>query len=439
MKFNFSKKSMVIGGIVATGAITLMSAMLNVNSGEYVRYQKPDGTYTWFTTPGIKFIIPFVSTLTTYQETTTVAFSASEDTRDAASLGEMPATIKFADGYTGKGEFTFRFRISADPDQLEKMHVAVKNQRNLIGNTMLPAATALLNQTSNQFTGSDYAQGGKGQYEARLIDQARNGLLSVKRVRKEVDAVVADQTGADNRSSNNTAKVYEYVFEIQEDANGVPLRRQLDIKDYGIQFAQVTMGNFGESPELEQFLSDRRQKERERVNRINEQNVERENATTAMLKGETKRIQAKNEALMKKDAAVIAEQQKVAVEREKANLSIVQKEKELKIAQSNEGIQKANATAAKYEAQAILEKGQAEAKVTAAKYKALGDNKDIYLAEIQRDISRDLYRNLRDFKVQMPTNYINGGSESNGMQSNLDVITGFGALGMMEKSLNAAK
>jgi uncharacterized membrane protein YqiK len=213
----------------------------------------------------------------------------------------------------------------------------------------------------------------------------------------------------------------------------------LDIKEFGIKFAQVTMGSFNESTELEQFLADRRKMQKDRVNRINEQNVERENAITESLRGETKRIQAKNKALMIKDAAVIAEQQKVAIEREKANLSIVQKEKELKIAQSNEGIQKANAVAAKYEAQAILEKGQAEAKVTAAKYKALGDNKDIYLAEIQRDISRDLYRNLRDFKVQMPTNYINGGGENSSMQSNLDVITGFGALGMMEKSINGVK
>lgn len=398
--FNPSKKLIGVVGAAVGVAILGMASLENVASGEYVRYQKPSGEYEWFTTPGIKFVIPFVSTLTTYQETTTVAFSASEDTRDAASLGEMPATIKFADGYTGKGEFTFRFRISADPDQLEKMHIAVKNQRNLIGNTMLPAATALLNQTSNQFTGSDYAQGGKGQYEARLIDQARNGLLSVKRVRKEVDAVVADQTGADNRASNNTAKVYEYVFEIQEDANGIPLRRQLDIKDYGIQFAQVTMGNFGESAELEQFLSDRRLKERERVNRINEQNVERENATTAMLKGETKRIQAKNEALMKKDAAVIAEQQKVAVEREKANLSIVQKEKELKIAEANEGIQKANAAAAKYEAQAVLEMGLAEAKVKKAHYAAI--DKEVLRLEVQRETMKANARAYEKQGITMP-------------------------------------
>lgn len=438
MKFVPTKKHIIAGISTLALLVTASSAILNVNSGEYVRYQKPSGDYEWFTSPGYKFVMPFVSTIETYNETSTISFSFSEDTREAASLGEAPFMTKFADGYWGKGEYTFRFKLSPDPDQLEKMHIAVKNQRNLLGNTMLPAATALLNQTANQFTGADYAQGGKGQFESRLIDQARNGLLSVKRVRKEVDSVVADQ-GKDERAMNQTAKVYEYVFETQLDSKGMPLRRQLDIKEFGIKFAQVTMGSFNESPELEQFLADRRKMQKDRVNRINEQNVERENAITESLRGETKRIQAKNKALMVKDAAVIAEQQKVAIEREKANLSIVQKEKELKIAQSNEAIQKANAVAAKYEAQAILEKGQAEAKVTAAKYKALGDNKDIYLAEIQRDISRDLYRNLRDFKVQMPTNYINGGGENSGMQSNLDVITGFGALGMMEKSINGVK
>ena len=43
--------------------------------------------------------------------------------------------------------------------------------------------------------------------------------------------------------------------------------------------------------------------------------------------------------------------------------------------------------------------------------------------------------NLKDFKVVMPHNYIGGGSGDSGkLTSNLDVITGFSALGLMEKS-----
>lgn len=348
-----------------------------------------------------------MSTTTTYQELTTVTFSNSEETRDSASVAEMPALIKFADGYTGEGEFTFRFRLSPDDEKLEMMHKVVKRQSALEGNTLLPAANELLNQTANQFTGSGYAQGGKGEFKARLQDQARNGMLTVKRTRQEVETVVADQGKDDSRSQNNTAKVYEYVMEVQTDYQGNDLRTPLDIEQYGITIAQVTMGDFAESPELGDFLSDRREKERESKNRIDEQRVERENAITAGLKGETARIQAKNKALMVKDAAVIKEQQKVAIEKEKANLSVIQKNKELAIATANEGIQMANAKAAKYEAEAALEMGLAEAKIKKAHYEAI--DKEVLRLEVQRETMLANARAYEAKGIQMPL--IVGGSD----------------------------
>ena len=84
---------------------------------------------------------------------------------------------------------------------------------------------------------------------------------------------------------------------------------------------------------------------------------------------------------------------------------------------------------------ATKEKGLAEAAVTAAKYKALGQNKDIYLAEIQRDIATAVYTNLKDFKIEMPHNYVGGGDGSGKMTSNLDVITGFAALSTMQNAM----
>merc|ERR1712048_1199644 len=104
----------------------------------------------------------------------------------------------------------------------------------------------------------------------------------------------------------------------------------------------------------------------------------------------------------------IAEKQKVESQKLK-DLAVIDKLKELEIAQSNKEIYKANAEAAKYDAMAIRAKGEAEAAVLAAKYKALGANKEIYLAEMKRDTAKLLYTNLSNFKVVMPTNYIGGG------------------------------
>ena len=43
-----------------------------------------------------------------------------------------------------------------------------------------------------------------------------------------------------------------------------------------------------------------------------------------------------------------------------------------------------------HEARAIVAKGEAEAKVTASIYAALGRNKENYLAEIQRDTAKSI-------------------------------------------------
>ena len=78
----------------------------------------------------------------------------------------------------------------------------------------------------------------------------------------------------------------------------------------------------------------------------------------------------------------------------------------------------------------------------AAKYKAKAQNKEIFLAETQRDMATALYSNLKDFKVEMPQNVIVGAGGADGggagrMPSNLDVITSFSALGLMEKAVRS--
>jgi hypothetical protein len=100
--------------------------------------------------------------------------------------------------------------------------------------------------------------------------------------------------------------------------------------------------------------------------------------------------------------------------------------------------QKANSDSSVYEARAIAAKGKAEAEVLAAMYKAKAQNKEVYMAEVQRDIAKSIYGNLKDFKVEMPHNYIGGGGNSGHLTSNLDVITGLAALGLMEKSGQAS-
>jgi uncharacterized membrane protein YqiK len=104
--------------------------------------------------------------------------------------------------------------------------------------------------------------------------------------------------------------------------------------------------------------------------------------------------------LKTKDAAVISEEQKVAVAEQQAKMQKVIKEKDLANAIADLKIQEAGYNAAKFEAQKIREKGLAEAEVTAAMYKAK-DNK-VYMAELELENNKALYKALPEVQVTMP-------------------------------------
>merc|ERR1712224_452421 len=101
-------------------------------------------------------------------------------------------------------------------------------------------------------------------------------------------------------------------------------------------------------------------------------------------------------------------------DRKAQDLAVIQKDKELAVARAELDIQKANAQASKFAAEAIAATGKAEADVLAAKYRAKAQNKDIFLAETQRDIAQTMYSNLKDIQIQMPQNVIVGGGDGKG-------------------------
>ena len=228
------------------------------------------------------------------------------------------------------------------------------------------------------------------------------------------------------------------------------------MRQYGIEVTQVLLSDPEPEQALKVLLVDKKRLVALRIKAVQEQETFKAQAKTEQLKKEIQRTREVQDAQRIKELAVIAQQKEVEVAKQVAEREVIeqnklagiahiQKDKELQIAKSNFDIQKANNEAAFHEAKAIAVKGNAEAAVLAAMYRAKAQNKDIYMAEIQRDISKELYRNLKDFKIQMPHNYIGsgGGGGTGGdvgtMTSNLDIITGFSALGMMEKLTKAAR
>ncbi len=443
---NISWKGLVAGGLAAIVGGSAFIGMFSLNTGEFAAVRQPGGEVTVYTEPGVHFRIPFLTNKNEYNEVSTVCFDRKED--DSASLDKGMYEVTFSDTYKVGLNLCFRLQLPADAGKMEKIDSVAKGNYNLQRNTFAASLTDLMAYTANQFTGEDFMQGGFNEFKNRLQDQAVNGLYITKRVPMTVTREVGDAgVNVDNKKVT-TGQSVVYKAEIQRDPKtGEPLRQESQLAKLGVRVIQVSVtGDPVPEKDLQEFMQKKKDRIRERAAIKEEQETERQKAITEQLKGDRERVQAKQKMLREKDAAEITAQKEIAlakaaaqrekVDRQKvADLAKIDKLRELEVAKANEGIQKATYNAAKFEAKAIKEKGLAEATVTKAKYDALAKNKDVYLAEIQRDISVRMYDNLSNFKVQMPENYING-SGSNQMQSNLDVITGFGALGMMDKATN---
>lgn len=408
-----------IKGVLVAGAIIIgLNSFITVSVGESVRVQNNiTGGHTWYTSQGMKPVLPFFTNVERFSDVVTIAVTDDKEVSDTAGSVQSPMYVKFADGYGGKIEASFRVKMPVAPADLEKIYQDVKTPRNLYGNTLRTFASDMINLTTDQFLAQDFMQGGKGAFKQRLYDQGQNGMLVTKREKVEVEGQVADQTLGGDRSQNEVAKQMVTKVIVQLDENGKPLRRDHSLKKYNIEVVQADFISFEPDNDLNGYMETIKERERARAKVVADQSLERDLAVTEQLKGERERITAKNKRLMEKDAAVIAEQQKTAVESERANLAKVQKDKELAIAKANENIQKANYAASKYQAQAELEVGLAQAKIKKADYEAI--DKEVLRLEVQK---ATMLANAEAYKakgIQMPL--IVGGS--NGDTNPLEMMS----------------
>lgn len=424
------------------------NAWFQTNAGyTYVYQNNLNGQLSVYTEPGVYFRLPGFSRVEVYKQVMTISFGGGGD--DTLTRQHDPINVRFADTYIGQIPTTFRFRLSNDPEKIIQLHRDFRAFENLVDALLVKNAQNVVVITATQYTGEEFFQGGLNQFKSALEDQLKNGVYVTERKQVEIEQTDLAPVGQDQADAQKLQRTTQLVWKTVPllDGEGHYKRHDNPLKQYGIDVTQVTVGDPIPEQQLSRLLSDKKALVAERIKTIQEQETAKAQAKTEQLKKEIERTRGVQDAQRQKELAVIAEQKKVEVarqiaEREKIeqeklkDIAVIQKAKELEIAQANKEIQIANAESAKHEAEAIRAKGLAEADVIKAKYDALGANKGIYEAEINRDIAQVLYQNLKHFKVEMPRNYVTtgGGEARSGLQSNLDVISAFGALGLMKQA-----
>lgn len=426
-------------GILVIGALsTIAGGMYTLEDGEFAVVRGASGSVDAVTEAGIHFKLPFVSTANFYNEYSTLCFDRKEDPSATYDGGAQKVT--FSDTYSGNVNVCFRLQLPSDPDMLVEINGAVKNSRNLVHNTYKQNLVDLLAYTAPQFTGEAFMQGGQNEFRTRLEDQAKNGLYVTKRQAVQISREVAQAGIGNDNKKVTTGKSMQYRVIIQKDENGTPMRVDSQLAKLGINVVQVSFtSDFEPEPDLLAYMKKKKERIENRASIKENQETERQKAITAKLQGERERIQAKQQQLRAKDAAEIDAAKKIALEKAAAELELVQRQKmvdlaakdrelaaeqkarELEMSQANAGIQKANYTAAKYEAQAIKEKGLAEAAVTKAKYAAF--DKKLRTQELINEQTRYVAEAMQRTNVVMPSTVITGGQGGNNSLESLTNLT----------------
>tara|TARA_R110000850_G_scaffold52859_3_gene127309 strand:- start:2109 stop:3452 length:1344 start_codon:yes stop_codon:yes gene_type:complete len=431
------KYSKILVGFVV-GAVLVLSSYGYNDSGVSLRLQQPIIGYKWIKEEGFYFKLPFVSRTRAYNQKGTIASSDNESIVATASLSSAPRNLQFADSYELRIEWSMRYQIPPDDVGLEEMHKSIKSEDNLLGNTLMPFAQTLAADTAGQLNAGNFSQGGRNEYRSLMDNQSQFGMYETK---VEKVKVVREQADTKNKRGTSTKVGNQFIRKVVYilDEQGKRKRKPLSITQYGVQIVPNSINLIKANPvgRLTQYIDNKQKNISLQIEQEENQKLLREKAKTAQLQGQTDLITKTNILNVKKQEAIIAAEQRVeeaklqaqkeTVERQKvADLAIIDKNRELQVSKANEGIQRANSVAAKYEASAIKEVGFAKAAVKKADYAAI--DKGILTLEVDKAKALAMYKS--NMIVNMPTVVSGQGGSSN----SLETMTTLNVMKMLGKS-----
>lgn len=387
----------------------------NKATGNTVVYHGPD----WYISP------IFVGVERTYKDDTTVAFTANPEDKDKFSSVSTPIDIRFADTYEAKLPLTARFVLPSDDEHMLMVDKSFRSYKNLVNSLYDKTMIDVTTNTAQQFTAEEVTQGGLNALKSAISDQVNKGVYVTERKRVRVEQTLKSKVGVGgdkSRGTLNEQEVTVWKAVPKLDRNGKIMRNENPFEKYGIQVLQVNLADPTPEALLEKLLIAKKTSVAKKILSVQEQDNAKEDIKTAKLQGQAEREKAEQKRLIIADAEIIERKKEVQVaklraqreivDREKlASLAIIDKKKELQIAKDNEGIQQANERATKFQAQAKLHIGLAEAQIKKAKYEAVVQ--PILELEVTRVTQLAKYQALKNGKglVQMPEKVIinNGG------------------------------
>ncbi|MEM6963512.1 MAG: SPFH domain-containing protein [Bacteroidota bacterium] len=326
---NLSSKLIIYGFIGMIAIIGL--AMLNPFGYNDLGYREvvetPTGNKYVIFSNGVYWKFPG-SKITTYPNVITISHRGEKtgSTIDAKSI-----LIRFNDATEAYAQTVVRFRLPDTETDMLKLHSEYVNREYLAKKGLAPYTIECLKNSAQLMDSEQHYSGGRAQLSQYFQDQLEDGLFILD----------IQETFSRDTLTGESKRIY--ANKIRVNKTGEKVRKESDLKIFGINIASATIENVDYEAQVDQKL-------KKKIEASTRESVSKQNLVTAQQEAMTAEAEGRK-------ALVEIEYQEKQVQTQK----VVQAETEVRLAEKDKEKQRIALEAAKLEAQKIKALAEAEA------------------------------------------------------------------------------
>lgn len=268
------------------------------------------------------------SKVTTYPNVITISHRGE---RTGATVDGNLIPIRFNDATEARAQTVVRFRLPSDEEQMLRIHSEYVNKEYLALKGLQPYTIECLKNSAQLMDSEQHYSGGRAQLSQYFQDQLEDGLFILD----------TKENFKKDTLTGETKRIYE--AKIREDASGNSVRKESDLKKFGISVASATIENVDYESQVDEKL-------KKKIEASTRESVSKQNLVTAQQEAMTA------EAEGRKRLVEIEYEEK-----QKQTQALVQAETQVRLAEKDQEKQKIALEAARLEAQKIRALSEAEA------------------------------------------------------------------------------
>lgn len=268
------------------------------------------------------------SKITTYPNVVTISHRGE---RTGSTVDSKVIPIRFNDATEASAQTVVRFRLPNLEDEMLLLHEEYINKEYLALKGLAPYTIECLKNSAQLMDSEQHYSGGRAQLSQFFQDQLEEGLfiLDIK------------ESFTRDTLTGETKRIYE--SKIRVDKNGEKVRKESDLKEFGIRIASATIENVDYEAQVDEKLKKKIEAStREAVSKQNLVTAQQE-AMTAEAEGRKRLVEIEYE------------------EKQRQTQAVVKAETDVKLAEKDKEKQEIALEAARLEAQKIKALSDAEA------------------------------------------------------------------------------